>query len=167
MSNSKDFEGFATENDIQNDKNAIRLDPNKYKNNEDDKHHPSHIPDIEEMLKNVISIVEFVSTPEMTLMEKNNNIEYKKIAENAFPEFSNNYISIFNMLLNSQNREHNLGKLVALFSNLKEIKEGRKNIDTEYNKFQEKQAEEYIYPKFGGKKQFEMAMLNEAKKNKK
>lgn len=167
MSDSKDFHGFASQNDIDNDKYAIKLDPNKYNNLNDDKLDPNNIPDLENLLKNVIDLVEFISTPQMAQLEKTNFILYKTTAENAFPHFSNNFISIFNMLLHSNNRNYNLTKLISLFSNLKDIKDGKKNIDLEFKKFQEQQAQEYIYPKFGGKKQFENAMINSSKKNKK
>ena len=53
-----------------------------------------------------------------------------------------------------------------MISRLKDVETGKSNVEKEFVKVREELAQEYLYPKFGGKKGFEKAMEEDLKKNK-
>lgn len=100
----------------------------------------------------------------MIELEKSNYPEYMKKIEDRYKDFSLKYMSTFTMLLDRENRVKNMERLLLLIETLKEIKYGNRDKDIEFNKFKESLANEYIYPKFGGKRAFEHKMRNGKKK---
>lgn len=128
---------------------------------------PSAIPDLEELLKNIIEMVKYTSTDEMINMEKENPIVYEQHLDEKFEYISSRYYGIFKLLLVREEREENLGKLIDMFTKLKDVKNGRISIQDADKQYQESLNQEYIYPQFGGKENFEKRMAEIAKKNKK
>lgn len=57
-------------------------------------------------------------------------------------------------LLIEQERYDNLNELLDMFERLKAVKEGKKDIHEEAEKFGEINRSKYVYPKFGGKEKF-------------
>ncbi|ARF09226.1 hypothetical protein Catovirus_2_175 [Catovirus CTV1] len=120
------------------------------------------IPDLNKLSSDVISFLEYIGTEEMEQMQSKDNEAFTKHVQDKFPEFSLNYINIFNMLLEKENRDNNIMKLLNLFDVLKEVKSGRKDMNNEFERFKESQAQEYIYPQFGGKTNFEQKIKERA-----
>jgi hypothetical protein len=50
-----------------------------------------------------------------------------------------------------------------MFETLAKIKAGEASMEKEYEKFTEEVNEEYLYPSFGGKQQFQEAVMKESK----
>ena len=126
------------------------------------------IPDITELTGQIIEFVEYIEQPEMKTFSKENNMMFKQHIETKFENFTLDYYSIYKMLIdNEENRAYNLDKLFNMISKLKDVEMGKSNVDKEFVKVRDELAEEYLYPKFGGKKGFEKAMESEMKKNKK
>lgn len=155
LSENNNIKEVSTVNGSDKDPNGIYLDFDT-----------QAIPDLNNLTTEIINFLEYINNDDMESMEKNNFVEYKNHLEQKFPDFSLNYINIFNMLLVKHNREYNLMKLLTLFDTLKEIKDGNKDINNEYNIFKESQAQEYIYPKFGGKRNFEKHIKDRSKNKK-
>lgn len=155
-----DIKDISTVNELDAGK-----DPNGIYLNYDKK----TIPDLNNLTTEIIKFLEYINTDEMEQMEIENYDNYKKIVEVKFPDLALNYIHIFNMLLKKEGREDNLAKLLNLFDILKDVKNGKKDMKEEFDKFKEEQASKYIYPKYGSKQKFEKYIRKRAlkKQNKK
>jgi len=113
---------------------------------------PNAIPDMGEMLEVVYEMVNFIETPEMQQLEKDN-----------FSEFETRLYGMYNArlpmkiisLMTEANRYDNLDELINMFEVLNEIKEGKKNIQEEFEKFNEGLNKKYLYDPHGGKENFE------------
>lgn len=121
------------------------------------------IPDIAQLTGTIIEFVEYLSQPQVIEMSKGDEVAYKQHLENKFEDFSLKYYSIFRMLLEEKNRAENLNKLISMMEILKNIKDGKKDHDKEFEKFKEERAEEYIYPQFGGKNNFQRVLAQRAR----
>ena len=60
-------------------------------------------------------------------------------------------------------RFENLERLRGMFNMLKPVQQGLVDIESAQKNFNEKLNNEYVYPKFGGKAEFEKQMANESK----
>jgi hypothetical protein len=138
---------------MQQDPNAINFDDDI-----------EVIPDLEVLTQTIISFLQYINTDEMIAMEINDHPGYIRHLEEKFDDFTLNYYHMFKMLTTAENRDKNVMKLLNMLELLGEIKNGNRNMQTEFEKFREDQAEEYIYPEYGGKAQFEEALTKRALK---
>lgn len=122
------------------------------------------IPDLVELTKQIVNFIEYIGTNEMEKLEKEDNDKFCLHIETVFPEFTLKYMAIYKMLLDKENREDNLIKLLNLFKILRDVKAGSRNIDREFDTFKENLAQDYVYPKFGGKAEFEKKIKSRADK---
>lgn len=121
------------------------------------------IPDLENLLNQVIEFVQYINTDEMQKLEVTNNIAFEQHLDSKFEDFSTNYYNIFKLLLDRDKREENLCRLIDMFKELKRVKMGAIDIDYADKQYKEELNKEFIYPKYGGKQQFERAMQNKKK----
>jgi len=117
-----------------------------------------NIPDIEALTQTVGDVLEYISTDEMIMLEASNETLFKQSVQMKFQDFVDNYFCIYKLLVDRKDREHNLTKLLNLFHTMQQIKDGKRNLNSEYQKFTEQQNQEYIYNQFGGKNKFEQEM---------
>lgn len=116
---------------------------------------PSAIPNIDEMLVHIDKLIDFIETPKMKNLEHSNNKEFER---QAYAKFNSVLpMSIINLLVESNRYEH-LERLLEMCNTLKKVKNGELDIHEEHTKFSEKLNTEYLYPKFGGKENFENEM---------
>lgn len=118
------------------------------------------IPDLEKLLGTILDFLNYINTDEMQKLENSDQISYERHLESKFEDFSLRYYGIFKLLLDKENREDNLAKLIDIFSKLKEVKLGKVDIYKATEDYQEELSHEYVYPKFGGKEQFRKKMLD-------
>ena len=137
---------YCSDNEIKNNPNNIVLDNDIS---------TQGIEDLNHITTEILNFLEFTDTQEMIELEKANKEKYENELEKKFKSFTTKYFSMYKMLLERQTRTENLKKLLDLFEILKKVKIGEKNQETELEKFEQSLAEQYIYPKFGGKKEFE------------
>lgn len=157
---------------IKNDKGSCKIDSVSTIEGEErdpngiylDRCNKEGIPDLAELTKQILKFVEYIETDEMRKLENDNNTEFCSHIESAFPDFTLKYMSIYKMLLDRENREENLVKLLNLFKILRDVKAGTRDIDTEFDAFKENLAQDYVYPKFGGKTEFEKKIKTRAEK---
>jgi hypothetical protein len=124
----------------------------------------NEIANVNELLPQVITFVEYIQTPEMIALEKDNEVVYERHLEEKFPEFTEKYFSTFKLLLDRKNLESNLSRLVEMFEVLGKVKEGKIDFRNADMSFKERMNETYVYPKFGGKDKFMKKMASSAKK---
>ena len=122
------------------------------------------IPDIEKLLDDVLNFLNYINQESMQEFEATNKIEFEQHLNIHFNEFSEKHYSIFKMLLDSENRINNIAKLFEMLSKLKQVKMGQINIQQADKDFQEELNSKFLYPKFGGKEQFEKQILQKNKK---
>ena len=152
-SDAMKIDGFCSNEEMQNDQNAIRFDEDK-----------EVIPDIEKLTETIISFLQYINTDEMVELDAKDHTAFIRHLEEKFEDFTLNYYNMFKMLVSPDNRDANVMKLLGMLEVLSEIKSGQKDMTTEFEKFREAQAEEYIYPQFGSKAKFEEAIVKRAKK---
>jgi hypothetical protein len=126
------------------------------------------IPNIENLLDNVIKLVEFVNTDEMIQLQEKDPFRFENTVEAKFDKFADKHYRIFKLLIEKDNREEKLFRLIEMFTRLKKIKENKIDIEQENKKYIEELNEEFIYSKHGGKENFEKFMKQRSlEKNKK
>jgi len=126
------------------------------------------VPDILKLTGQIIEFIEYIEKPDIKLMAKENTMMYKQHLENKFEEFTLDYYSIYRMLVDNENeRAQNIDKLFKMIDRLKDVESGRSSAEREFMKVREELAQEYLYPKFGGKDGFQKAMDADAKKKNK
>ncbi len=123
-----------------------------------------NIVDKDEMTKKIAIFLEYITSDVMEKFEDTDNNAFKEHVMNKFESYFDDYFSVFSMLLEKKNRQENIKKLLNMLTTLDKIKKNNGNIKKEFEKFQEQKAAEYIYPKFGGKEQFEKTMKKQLKK---
>jgi hypothetical protein len=124
------------------------------------------IPDIEQLLDKILDFLNYINKESMQKLEATDKIEFDKHLNDRFNDFSEKHYSIFKMLLDNENRATNVAKLFDMLSKLKQVKMGRLDIHQADKDFQEELNNKFLYPKFGGKEQFEKEILkNKHKKN--
>jgi len=124
------------------------------------------IPDIEQLLDKILDFLNYINKENMQKLEATDKIEFDKHLNDRFNDFSEKHYSIFKMLLDNENRATNVAKLFDMLSKLKQVKMGRLDIHQADKDFQEELNNKFLYPKFGGKEQFEKEILkNKHKKN--
>jgi hypothetical protein len=126
---------------------------------------PEEIPDVDKLIGYVISFLEYINTEEMQKLENDDPIAFEKHLDNKFSDFTLRYYTTFKLLLDKENRESNIARLLELFEKFKKVQTAEKTMDNAWDEYTEDLNTRYIYSKFGGKKNFEKGLLK--KKNKK
>lgn len=109
------------------------------------------IPDLEKLTDKILEFIEFYDKPEIKKLrdEQRGNFNYM-VGE----QFSMLPPAMIKLLSDEENRASNLEKLMEMLSLLQSVKDGKNSFEKTENDFFEKRAEEYIYPKFGGRENF-------------
>jgi hypothetical protein len=116
------------------------------------------IPDLHMLTNNICEILEYMNLDEMVQLKNANQMQYEVHIDKHFTEFSNKYPTLLTLLL--ENKEDNLHKLLHMINMLHEIDNSHISMDDAVDTLREDLANEYIYPKFGGKQQFEDSIKN-------
>lgn len=109
------------------------------------------IPDLDEMLRHINDLLDCIEEEHMKQLEIQDKNMFERIIINKFHDKMP--FKIIRMLM-EPDRYNNLDKLLDMFETLKIVQRGDADVYTEFKKFNEKQNEEYVYPKFGGKEEF-------------
>lgn len=123
------------------------------------------IVDLNDVVKQIIEILEFMNTKEMIEMKQIDQKLFEKFIDDKFSDFSLMYHSILRLLF--ENNEQNIQKLMYIIQILGKVKNKELNMDNVFEDFKESLAEEYIYPEFGGKSEFEQTIIDRNKKKEK
>jgi len=132
--------------------NAIVFDPNSNIN----------LQNIDTVVDNITDMIEFMSSDDMIELQKNSVQEFNTILETKFAPFAESNPSVFKLLI--KNDVNDISKLFIIIEQIYDIKNGKINFDDAFDNFKEKLANEYIYPKFGGKEKLEKKMKKKLRK---
>jgi hypothetical protein len=138
------------------DKNGIMMNMNM--------DNPANIANLETLTMRVVEFLEYINKDEMVKMETDDPSAFKMHIMDKFIDYFDTNSKVFSMLLNKEDREANVIKLINFFELLNDIKNGKKDMNTEWDRFKEEHNEQYIYPKFGGKDAFEKTIAKRAKR---
>ena len=117
---------------------------------------PDAIPDMNNMLQHINSMISFMETPNMKELEKKNKKEFERMVFGKYNAILP--IRIITLLVEDDRYEH-LEQLLDMCDTLKQVKSGQKDIQQEFTKFSENMNQKFLYPKFGGKENFEKEMM--------
>ena len=109
------------------------------------------IPDLLQLTDKILEFIEFYDKPEMKKLREENMGNYNYIIGEKFTMLPP---SMIKLLSDEENRVSNLEKLMEMLRLLQTVKDGKNTFENTENDFFEKRAEEYIYPKFGGRDNF-------------
>jgi chromosome segregation ATPase len=114
---------------------------------------------IKQNLKEIKQQTKSMKEPIEKLKKYRDNIEgaitRKYIIDEGIP------VKLIGLMLEKERDKH-LADFKNMCNVLKPVKKGQVNVDTAKKNFDEGLAGEYVYPKFGGKEQFEKVMANES-----
>jgi hypothetical protein len=143
------------QNDLQNNPNAMAMDQM-----EDPKETMSvdAIPDIEKLTDDIVELIDYLETDEAKDLYKNRYGNLQYIIDQRWPDIP---YSIVKMILSEEPPEvksKQMVRLTEILETLAGVKRGESDIKEEFETFREGISEEYIYPNFGGKEEFEKIM---------
>jgi hypothetical protein len=102
----------------------------------------SELPNVHDLLNDVIKILEYMNTPEMQNLKKTEEAQYKLLMEQKFPEFSFRYYSLFQKLITGED----ITPLLGMFAQIEKVKTGKITLDEAEKKVGESLATQYVYP---------------------
>lgn len=151
-----------------NQSNGIKFDPSSINqdmvNNFRLTMDPNAIPDLGNMLVIINELLMFIETEDMQKLEKSDRKEFER---RTYTKYNNDLpMKIIGLMLEDDRYDH-LSRLLDMFDVLNDVKKGKKDMQKEYESFNEKLNESYLYPAYGGKEGFEKAMQEGVPKNKK
>lgn len=123
-----------------------------------------NIPDLKYVIDTLTDIFEYISKDAMIELQLSNIEEYKRHLERKYSEFCDRYYSLFRIVLDGE--LDSMTHLVMMIKNLCLVNDGKISMDAAYTNVREELSNHYIYPKFGGKKEFEREMMRRNAKNK-
>lgn len=124
---------------------------------------PNAIPNLEKLLENIQNLLEDIESEPMQKLAKVNKKEFEKIITHKYFQGQDVPLKIVNLMLEEE-RYENLEKLLDMLDRLKDVQQGKLEINNAYKQFSEKLNETYVYPVHGGKEKFEKKMAETATK---
>ena len=118
-------------------------------------------PDLKYVVNTLTQIFEVITTDEMINMKNTNREQYEQILHDQFTEFCDKYYSLFSVILDGE--FDSMTHLVMMIKTLCLVKSGQITMDTAYAHIREELSNQYIYPQFGGKKEFEKTIMSRNK----
>jgi len=120
------------------------------------------IPKLNKMMDSIINMVQYIQTPEMVNMKKNDNKQYELTVYHKYKDHMSP--KIIDLLLEDLG---NLKDLIEMFEQLTRAQLGQTSIESEYEKFTDKVNNKWLYPSFGGKEGYDktIAKLNKQAHN--
>ncbi len=125
---------------------------------------PEQIGDLDQLLTWILEFLDYIETPEMVRLAKLDSKAHEAHLDRKFSAFSQKNWAVFKILMERQNREENLHKILDMITRLKNVQNGKSTMDKEYETFTEGLNSEYIYPQFGGKDKFTKTIEARGKK---
>lgn len=117
------------------------------------------MPDLQNIIDTLPKICDLMETDEMILLRNTNKGTFEQKMEEHFPEFSDKNFSLFRMIIHGN--IDTWTNLIEMIKTLCMVKLGQISMGTANQHISNVLAEQYIYPKFGGKANFEKKVKEE------
>lgn len=119
--------------------------------------------DLQYILETTVNILEFTKEPQMLELKKINFDEYLNALEKKYEKFTLKYYGIFRMIVDNDDSK-SIDKLFGMLNLLWQVNAGKLTLTNADALVSEGLSNEYVYPKFGGKQNFEKIIKNRNKK---
>lgn len=113
-------------------------------------------PDLKYIIDTVDDIFEYIYSDELIRMKIVDNKTYKIKVFTQFPDFAEKYNALMNIIVDGEQKS--LENLVMMLNTICMVRTNKISMDTAFTNVREKLSDQYIYSKFGGKKEFEKVM---------
>lgn len=107
-----------------------------------------NLPDLDQLLTEIINILEYMNNDELLKKKKENYNEFESEMEKKFPYFSFRYYGIFKKILSGED----ISTLLQMLTEIHKVQIGEKSIEEAERNLGEQLASKYIYPKMKMKK---------------
>lgn len=122
------------------------------------------IPDLDKLTGYVLEILEFLERQDIKKLSSANMGAVKMMLNNKYADKLP--MGIITLLLEEENREENIDRLIRLFEYLRNAKAGSISLEDAERRLTDDVNERYLYSKYGSKEAFENALSEEASKEK-
>lgn len=122
---------------------------------------PSELPDVEELSSRIEEIIECMCDDDMFNLSKSDYPKYTNEMKKKFPEFSEKYSSIFEMVISGKD----ITPLIEMLAQIDSIKKGKKTMQQAEDELRDSLAEQFVYPNLSAKQRKDVE--NYMKKNNK
>ena len=123
-------------------------------------------PELIQLVNDIIEIMDFAYKPEMLELKNKDKLTYERCVKDLKPEFSDKYYSLTMLILDMNGENTKFQHLISMIELKCDMLAGNISEAVACERIREELSEHYIYPKFGGKQQFEKTILDRHKKNK-
>lgn len=120
------------------------------------------IPDLDKLTGYIYEILEYLEMDHVKKLLKTNETAVKMHLNNKYADTVP--FGIINLLMEDDQKEEHVDRLMKLFENLNNAKNGKMTLDETEKILAEDVNERYLYKKYGSKKAFEDALSKEVKR---
>lgn len=117
------------------------------------------IPDLNVLTKNVYDILKYLDKTETKNLMKKNTSAVRMLLNDKYADSVP--LGIIDMLMEEENKEENIDRLLRIFESLKQAKLGKISLDNGLDNLTNEVNERYLYSKHGSKEDFERALAME------
>lgn len=125
----------------------------------------NHIPNLDILTAHVLEIVEYIESPKNQSLIKQNPSAVTMMFNNKYADTVP--YGIITLLMEDENRDENLDRIIKILEALRLAKEGKKSLDDAQKELTEDVYQQYEYSKYGSKEAFEKALAIEVGKERK
>ena len=104
-----------------------------------------NLPDVQQVLSQVIEVLEYMTTEEVLDLRSEDNDKYVEHMEEKFKTFSDRYYGLFRKLISGED----ITPLMQMLAEIEKVKDGEKTIEEAEKTIGESLAEKYVYPNIG------------------
>jgi hypothetical protein len=98
------------------------------------------LPNVTELINTILNVLSYMNSVYMKNIKKNNNVIYEHEIEIKFPEFVENYYTIFKFLQSG----NDINMLLQMILSINNIKNGEVEYDTVIEQLRDELAEIYL-----------------------
>lgn len=124
------------------------------------------IPDLDILTGQVLEILEYLERPSTKRLMKTNEGAVKMNLNNKYAD-TKIPLGIITLLMEENNREENVERMLKMFESLQQAKKGEITLESAEQTLSSDINERYLYSEYGSKEAFEKAIQSEIKKEQK
>lgn len=121
------------------------------------------VPNLNNLTLDIINVLTYINSDEMIELSNKDKKAFHDHVEAKFPAFSSKFYGLFDTLLD--NKTTDIQPLIEMLTTFKSTSDNK--LDSDFEDYRESMASKFIYPQFGGKEGYELALYEEHLKNKK
>lgn len=120
------------------------------------------VPNMDNLTEDLIKVISYLCTDEMVELGSTDKKQFNEHVRAHFPEVSQKYYGLLETLLDYSSDD--ITPLLTMLSMFKSTTNDE--LTTDFENYKEEMAKRFIYPQYGGKEGYELAILRDQMKNK-